>query len=314
MLVSILQAILFGLPQGALYGLMGFGISLIFGTCGVTNFAQGNSGMIGVFVGWTILAATGSLPLALMGGVLAGGLLGAGIDRVLMKRVKGLTHGGMLIITLGLLMIFDGMALIIWGTQPLIFKDIFNAPPIIAFLPESVNPEGMPLILSGNDLWSAVAALAISFGLVAFFRWSKPGVAAKAKAQDAAGAKAVGIDVAAADTLAWGVGVAAAVTAGFLIAPKSTVIPTMLVTLQLYGFTAAVFGGFASPLGAVIGGLLLGVIEKLVVLGLETLLLALGASGVNALDFQLSVVLIIIIVTLAVKPTGLFASKFKGKV
>ena len=314
MLVSIMQAFAFGLPQGALYGLMGFGISLIFGICGVTNFAQGNSGMIGVFVGWTVLAATKSLPLALVAGVAAGALLGASIDRVLMKRVKGMSHGGMLIITLGLLMIFDGMALIVWGTEPLMFPDLFDAPPIIAFLPESVNPDGMPIIMSGNDLWTAVTALILSFALVAFFRFSKPGIAAKAKAQDEAGAKAVGVNVGAADTLAWAAGVAAAVLAGFLIAPKSTVMPTMLVNLQLYGFTAAVFEGFASPFGAVIGGLLLGVIEKLVVLGLETLLGALGATGVNALDFQLSVVLVIIIVTLAVKPTGLFASKFKGKV
>ncbi|MBU0954840.1 MAG: hypothetical protein KKI09_05355, partial [Spirochaetes bacterium] len=202
----------------------------------------------------------------------------------------------------------------IWGTEPLLFPQLFKAPPIIITLPLAVNPEEIPLIISGSDLRTAVAAIVISLSAVAFFRWSKPGLAARAKSQDAAGARAVGINVAAADTLAWGVGVAAAVVAGFLIAPKSTVMPSMLVNLQLYGFTAAVFGGFASPLGAVIGGLLLGVIEKLVVLGLNLLFGVLGVYAVNAVDFQLSVVLVIIIVTLTIRPTGLFASRFKGKV
>ncbi|HAW85272.1 MAG TPA: hypothetical protein DCX65_03130 [Spirochaetaceae bacterium] len=249
-----------------------------------------------------------------MAGLAGGALLGAGVDRLLMKRVKGLTHAGMLIITLGLLMIFDGLALIVWGTEPLLFPDLFKAPPIMVTLPPALNPEQLLLIIPGGDLRTALAAVVLSFGLVAFFRWSKPGLAARAKAQDEAGAKAVGINVAAADTLAWAVGVASAVAAGFLIAPKSTVAPTMLINLQLYGFTAAVFGGFASPLGAVVGGLLLGVIEKLVVLGLTSLFAAAGILSVNAADFQLSVVLVIIIVTLTVRPTGLFASRFKGKV
>ncbi|HPE35654.1 MAG TPA: branched-chain amino acid ABC transporter permease [Spirochaetales bacterium] len=314
MLVKLLQSIIFGLPQGALYGLMGFGLSLVFGTAGVMNFAHGNAGMVGVFVGWTVLVLTKSLPAGIVAGLAAGAVLGAFMDRVLMKRVRGLSHGSMLIITLGVLMILDGLALIVWGTEPLLFPDLFSGLPILWTLPPALNPSGMPLIIPGNDLRTFLAALGSALLLAAFFRWSKPGLAARARAQDEVGAKAVGINVAASDTLAWSVGVASAVLAGFLIAPKTTVAPTMLVNLQLYGFTAAVFGGFSSMMGAVIGGLALGVIEKLVVLGLDEAFMAGGVAGVNAVDFQLSVVLIIIIVTLAARPTGLFASKFKGKV
>nr|HPO60604.1 hypothetical protein [Exilispira sp.] len=114
--------------------------------------------------------------------------------------------------------------------------------------------------------------------------------------------------------LSWIFGIATAVFAGLLIAPKTTVNPNMLTNLQFYGFTAAVFGGFSSIVGAMAGGLILGVIEKLVILGLDELFLLLHITSINAVDLQLSIVLLCIIVTLIVKPTGLFGNKYKGKV
>lgn len=312
--MSILQAILLGLPQGALYGLMGLGLSLIFGTTGVMNFAQGNSGMLGVFFAWSVLAWTKSLPLAIVAGIAAGALLGVGTDRILMKKVKGLTHGGMLIVTLGLLMAYEGLALIVWGTEPLLFPDLVTLPPLIWTLPPQVNPDGIPLIVAGSDLFVLALALVISLLFACFFKFTKIGLALKARSQDETGARVVGISVGAVDSLAWGAGVAICVVLGTLVAPKTMVTPGMLTTLQLYGFTAAVFGGFSSLFGAVVGGVILGVLEKLASLGLDALFTATNATNVNSADFQLSVILIVIIATLAIRPTGIFASRFKGKV
>lgn len=314
MIIRIIQSIVFGLFSGAMYGIMGLGLSLIYKTTGVMNFAHGNSGMIGVFVGWTILAITKNLYLGLLSGIIFGALLGIFMDKILMKKVKGLSHGSMLIITLGVLLIFDGIALILWGTQPLLFKDIFNFPPKLIFLKGSVNPDNLPLIIPGNDFANFITASLISILIILFTRYSKPGLALSARSEDEIGAKVVGINIKFTDSLAWAIGIGSAVIAGFLIAPKTTVNPIMLVNLQLYGFTAAVFGGFSSFLGSFIGGLVLGIIEKLVVFGLDRLFIKTGITSVNSVDFQLSIVLIIIIITLIIKPTGLFGAKFKGKV
>lgn len=314
MFVKVLQSLIFGLFQGCLYGIMGFGLSLIFSTVGVMNFAHGNSGMIGVFFGWTVLFLTKNIFLAFLAAIISATILAIFIDKALMKRVKGLSHSAMLIITLGLLLIFEGLAVIIWGTQPLIFPEIFGFSPKIVFLPQSLNKSNIPLIIPGNDLAVFGTIMALLLLLIVFFKYSKPGLAVQARSEDEIGARVIGINTQATDTLSWIFGIATAVFAGLLIAPKTTVNPNMLTNLQFYGFTAAVFGGFSSIVGAMAGGLILGVIEKLVILGLDELFLLMHITSINAVDLQLSIVLLCIIVTLIVKPTGLFGNKYKGKV
>ncbi len=311
MLVKIVQSIIFGLPQGLLYGLMGLGLSVIYSTTGAMNFAQGNLGMFGVFAGWTMLALTKSLPLGIIVGILTGMASGFLVNKYLMRRVH--THAAMLIITLGILLVLDGVVLIIWGTEPLLFPDIFTIPPIIFILPELINKNNMPLIIPGNDMMTGISALVLAASVIMFFRYTKIGKAAQARAQDEIGARAVGISIKKIDTISWSTGIAVAVITGFLIAPKTTVTSTMLANLQLYGFTAAVFGGFSSPGGALVGGVILGILEKIVVLGFDEIFSSFELP-VNAVDFQLSIILVVIIITLTIKPTGLISAKFKGKV
>jgi len=265
-------------------------------------------------VGWTILALTKNLLFSIIAGIIFGALLGIFMDKILMKKVKGLSHGSMLIITLGVLLIFEGLALIIWGTQPLLFNDIFSFPPKLFYLPAKINPNNFPIIIPGNDFANFVTVNFIALIIILFSKLTKPGLALIARAEDELGAKVVGINVNFTDSLAWALGIATIVFTGFLNAPKTTVNPIMLVNLQLYGFTAAVFGGFSSFVGSFVGGLILGVIEKLVIIGLDGLFVKLGVSGVNSVDLQLSIILLIIIITLMIKPTGLFGAKFKGKV
>ncbi len=314
MFVRILQSIIFGIFSGALYGIIGLGLSLIYRTTGVMNFAHGNSGMIGVFVGWTILALTKNIVIAIVGGVIFGAILGIFMDKILMKKVKGLSHSSMLIITLGLLLVFEGIALIIWGTQPLLFKDIFSIPPRLLYLPSKINASNLPLIIPGNDFANFILITFVSIIIIILSKISKPGLALMARAEDEIGAKVVGIDVNFTDSLSWALGISTVVFAGFLVSPKTTVNPIMLVNFQLYGFTAAVFGGFSSFVGAFVGGLILGIIEKLVILGLDQFFIKFNISSINSVDLQLSIILIIIIITLIIKPTGLFGAKFKGKV
>lgn len=306
--IKLMQAILFGLTKGSLYGLMGLGISLIFRTVDVMNFAHGNSGMFATFVGLTVYLMTGNIVLTLFSGAAAGLILGVLIDKLLMKRVKGLSHSSMLIITLGLLMIIEALAFLIWGTEPLIFPRVVDMSPLI------VRLSGGILILPANDVAATLIALGVSLGLALFFKFTRFGTAVRAKAQDVIGAQAVGVNVKSVDAAAWGIGIALAALVGMLIAYKSSVTPSMMIEMQIYGLTAAVLGGFSSLFGAIVGGLMLGLIQDVVVALMAAGFSALNITGANPVDYQFSIILIIIIVMLAVKPDGLFASRFKGKV
>ncbi len=306
--IKLMQAVLFGLSKGSLYGLMGLGRSLIFRTVDVMNFAHGNSGMFATFVALSVYLLTGNVVLMLLAGAAAGLVLGVLIDKFLMKRVKGLSHSSMLIITLGLLMIIEALAFAIWGTEPLIFPKVVDRAPLIVRL-----SKGM-LILPANDLAGALIALGVSVALAFFFKYTKFGTAVRAKAQDVVGAQAVGVNTKSVDAAAWGIGIALSALVGMLIAYKSSVTPSMMVEMQIYGLTAAVLGGFSSLFGAIVGGLMLGLIQETVVTLMSAGFTALNITSSNPVDYQFSIILIIIIVMLAVKPDGLFASRFKGKV
>ena len=208
----LLQAVLFGLSKGSLYGLMGLGISLIFRTVDVMNFAHGNSGMFSTFVALSVYLLTGNVVLTLLAGAAAGLVLGVLIDKFLMKRVKGLSHSSMLIITLGLLMIIEALAFAIWGTEPLIFPKVLDKAPLIIRMSKGI------LILPANDLAGALIALGVSVALAFFFKYTKFGTAVRAKAQDVIGAQAVGVNTRSVDAAAWGIGIALSALGGMLIA------------------------------------------------------------------------------------------------
>jgi len=293
--VLVLQSIILGIPQGALYGLMGFGIALIFRSVGTMNFAHGNAGMVCVFVAFSVFTATGSLVLSILCGIIAGFLLGVIIDKALMGPIKHLSHAGMLMITLGLLMIFEGAAQLIWGTDYQQFPELLRGEPLIMKLGEN------KLIMPLNDLLITAVAVAVSIIIALYLKYAKLGIATRARAQDPIGAKVVGIDTNMVDSLVWGIGISLSVLVGILIAPKTYIHPGMMGNMQIYGFTAGVLGGFESLFGAIAGGLILGILEKLV-------------GAYISPDYQLSIVLVIIIIMLAVKPSGLFGKKSSGRV
>jgi branched-chain amino acid transport system permease protein len=274
---------------------MGFGIALIFRSVGTMNFAHGNAGMVCVFVVFSVFTATGSLILSILCGIIAGFLLGVIIDKVLMGPIKHLSHAGMLMITLGLLMIFEGAAQLIWGTDYQQFPELLRGEPLIMKLGEN------KLIMPLNDLLITTVAVAVSIMIALYLKYAKLGIATRARAQDPIGAKVVGIDTNMVDSLVWGIGISLAVLVGVLIAPKTYIHPGMMANMQIYGFTAGVLGGFESLFGAIAGGLILGILEKLV-------------GAYISPDYQLSIVLIIIIIMLAVKPSGIFGKKSSGRV
>lgn len=292
--MQILQGIISGIPQGALYGLTAFGIALIFKTTGVLNFAHGNSGMLATYVGLSVYLLTQNIIFSIIAAVTTGLLVGLVVERFLMRPLKNISSGAMLIVTLGLLMVIEGIVMVIWGVDYHRFPEIYMAAPIILFLENGV------LVMPSNDIAITIISLAVMLALALFLRYTKLGIAIRARSEDEIGALVCGIDINNVDTIIWSVGIATIALVGVLAAPKTYIHPSMLINMQLYGITAGVLGGFSNLFGVILGGLILGILEKLVGVFISP-------------DYQLSIILILIILVLLFKPSGLFAKEFEGR-
>lgn len=292
--MQILQCIISGIPQGALCGLTAFGIALIFKTTGVLNFAHGNSGMLATYVGLSVYLLTHNILFSIIAAVITGLLVGLVVERFLMRPLKNISSGAMLIVTLGLLMVIEGIVMVIWGVDYHRFPEIYMAAPIILFLENGI------LVMPSNDIAITIISLAVMLALALFLRYTKLGIAIRARSEDEIGALVCGIDINNVDTIVWSVGIATIALVGVLTAPKTYIHPSMLINMQLYGITAGVLGGFSNLFGVILGGLILGIIEKLVGVFISP-------------DYQLSIILILIILVLLFKPSGLFAKEFEGR-
>ncbi len=292
--MQILQGIISGIPQGALYGLTAFGIALIFKTTGVLNFAHGNSGMLATYVGLSVYLLTQNIIFSIIAAVTTGLLVGLVVERFLMRPLKNISSGAMLIVTLGLLMVIEGIVMVIWGVDYHRFPEIYMAAPIILFLENGV------LVMPSNDIAITIISLTVMLAVALFLRYTKLGIAIRARSEDEIGALVCGIDINNVDTIIWSVGIATIALVGVLAAPKTYIHPSMLINMQLYGITAGVLGGFSNLFGVILGGLILGILEKLVGVFISP-------------DYQLSIILILIILVLLFKPSGLFAKEFEGR-
>ena len=292
--MQILQGIISGIPQGALYGLTAFGIALIFKTTGVLNFAHGNSGMLATYVGLSVYLLTHNILFSIIAAVITGLLVGLVVERFLMRPLKNISSGAMLIVTLGLLMVIEGIVMVIWGVDYHRFPEIYMAAPIILFLENGV------LVMPSNDIAITIISLTVMLAVALFLRYTKLGIAIRARSEDEIGALVCGIDINNVDTIIWSVGIATIALVGVLAAPKTYIHPSMLINMQLYGITAGVLGGFSNLFGVILGGLILGILEKLVGVFISP-------------DYQLSIILILIILVLLFKPSGLFAKEFEGR-
>jgi branched-chain amino acid transport system permease protein len=299
---ALLQAVTIGIPQGTLYGLMGFGIAMIFRTAGTLNFSHGYSAMVCVlitltavrtFIGLELLEGTAALVAAIPVGLISGAVFGALIDLVLMRRVKHVSPASMLMITLGLLLVFEGAANLVWSPDYESFPRLLPGSP---FIFEGTGAfAGLRVVFRRNDLAVMIIALVISVSMAAVMRYTKTGLAIRARGQDPVGAQAVGINTNRVDTIVWALSITLAAVVGILIAPITRVHPTMLMNTQLLGITAAVLGGFSSLFGAIWGGLMIGVLERVI-------------DIFPFLDgYETAIIFFLIILVLVFKPTGLFA-------
>ncbi|MDX6399295.1 MAG: branched-chain amino acid transport system permease protein [Gaiellaceae bacterium] len=284
---EFVQQVVAGLGSGAIYGALALALVLIHRATGVINFAQGEMAMFTTYIAWTLIENHGwSYWPAFVVTLVFAFVLGLGIQRVVIAPVSNASVLTIVIMTIGLVLTFNGLASLIWSGEIRAFPSPF---------PNETWQLG-DVSISQQDLGTfAVVAVLVTL-LWAFFQLTKVGLALRASALNPEASRLVGVRVGWMLAIGWGLAAMLGAVAGMLAAPTVFLDPNMMQAILIYAFAAAVLGGIDSPFGAVAGGLLLGV-------GLN--LIGAYVDFVGA-DLRLPVALLIILVVLLVRPAGLF--------
>lgn len=247
-----LQFFLSGISTGSIYVLIALGLITIHNVTRVVNLAQGEFVMLGAMLAVVLTKLHVPLGLSALGAVLAVMALGAAVYRLTIRPARNSPDVSLIIITIGTAIAIRGLALLVWGTMPQSLPEFSPGAPL--------NLWGA--ILSRQRVWIMGAALAVLGLLYLFFEHTLLGKAVRACSINRQGAELVGIDAQAMGLLAYALGAGLSAVAGIVIAPLTLVSYDMGLTLGLKGFVVAIMGSLSRAPAAVIGGLLLGVIES----------------------------------------------------
>ena len=286
---ELVQQVVSGLAAGGVYASLALALVIIYSAMGLINFAQGEFAMFTTFIAWVLIVSLG-LPYALAFILaLAAGFVGAVlIERLVVRPFERGPQLNLVIVTLALFTIVNGLAGYFWGYVPRPFPSPFpERPLVLAGIYISIQDLGV--------IGVTVGALAATY---AFFNWTPIGLALRASALYPESSRLLGIRVGRMLALGWGLAAAAGAISGILSAPIVLLEPNMMQGVIIYAFAAAVLGGMDSPIGSVVGGLLLGVVLALV-----------GAYFPAVQDLRLPLTLALIVLLLVVRPQGLFGHR-----
>jgi branched-chain amino acid transport system permease protein len=280
------QQIAAGVREGAIYAGLALALVIIYRSTRVINFAQGEMATFTTFIAWSLMnhglsfwtAFPLVLAIAFTGGV--------AIERVLIRPVENASVITIVIVTLGLALLLNGLMSLIWGGGNRQFRGPFST--------RTIDVGGVPI--SVQDIGIVAVSLVLVAVLALFFRYTKLGLALRAAAVNPDSSRLVGVRVGWMLAFGWGLAAVLGAVAGMMVAPVVFLDPNMMQTILLYAFAAAVLGGLDSPVGAVVGGLLLGV----------TITLLGRYVGFVGSTLKLPAALLLILLLLLVRPGGLF--------
>ncbi|MFE3238610.1 branched-chain amino acid ABC transporter permease, partial [Kitasatospora indigofera] len=239
-----------GVSQGMIFAAIALALVMIFRATRIINFAQGAMLMITTLIAWSVLQHSRSYWLALAVALGSGLVLGAVTERVFIRPVESKSPLNAVVVTLGLLVMINSVAGMISGNSP------HSYPP--AFSLQGFQVGGVRLLFSPADLFTIGAVAFTMLALVLLFRWTVLGLQMRAAAYAPEIARLIGVRVSRMLTIGWALSALVGSLAGVLIAPAVFVGPVQFESVLVYAFTAAIIGGLDSPVGAVVGGLLLG--------------------------------------------------------
>ncbi len=292
--MDFIKYLITGISLGSVYAIIALGYTMVYGIAKMLNFAHGDVIMVGGYMTFIFMNSMG-IPaiVAVIGAMAVCTVLGMLIERVAYKPLREASSLAVLITAIGVSYLLQNLALIIWGSTPKSFPSVVSIDPIT--LPAGITISGETIVTVG------VSAL-IMIALTLFINKSKLGHAMQAVAEDKGAAQLMGINVNATISITFAIGSALAAVAGALLCSSYPLLqPTTGAMPGIRAFVAAVFGGIGSIPGAMLGGVLLGVIESLTKAYIST-------------ELSDAVVFAMLIVVLLVKPTGLLGKKISEKV
>jgi branched-chain amino acid transport system permease protein len=281
---EFLQLVVSGIASGGIFASLALALVLIYNAMGLVNFAQGEMAMFATFIAYTLIEHGLSYWIALPLTLAIAFIGGVAIQRLVIRPVERAPVLTLVIITLGLATLFNGLAGFLFGYVPRSFPSPFSV--------QTVNVLGA--FISYQDL-GVIGVSAIALLLVyLLLQRTTIGLSMRAAAHNPDASRLLGVRVSWMLALGWGLASLAGALSGIMVAPVLLLEPNMMQTIIIYAFAAAVLGGIESPLGAVVGGLIVGVTVNLA-----------GAYLVGG-DLQLALAFLIIVIVLIVKPNGLF--------
>jgi branched-chain amino acid transport system permease protein len=288
---AFLHQIVSGIATGGIYASVALALVMIYQATHHVNFAQGEMAMLSTYIALTLIQAGVPYWVAFVLTVAVSMVAGIAIQWVILRPLEKAPVLASVGVFIGMLLMFNSIAGWIFSYTLKPFPSPFG--------------EGPPLLngmFSRHELGSTAVTLLVLTAVWAFFRFTRLGLAMRAAAYNPISSRLVGVPVAKMLALGWGLAAGIGAVAGMMVAPIVFLDPNMMAGVLLYAFAGALLGGITNPLGAVVGGLLVGVIENL------------GGAYVVGTELKLSMALVIIVVVLVAKPAGLFGKTLASRV
>jgi branched-chain amino acid transport system permease protein len=282
-----------GVSTGAVYAAVALALVLIWRATRIVNFAQGAMLMISTFIASAVIGSTGSYWVGFFVALAIGLMMGAIVERILVRPVEGAPPLNPIILTFGLYTVLVAVAGMIWGNQPRSYPTAFS---LRGYRVGHTN-----LLFSPNDTFIVLVVVGVAASLALLFKGTSLGLRMRASAFEPEVARLLGVRVGTMLTLGWALAATAGALAGVLVAPATFVGPNQFDPILISGFVAAVLGGLDSPPGAVVGGLVLGVLLSYV-------------SGYEGSALVPLAALAILVLVLLIRPSGLFSASAERRV
>ena len=293
--MSFLSYLINGISLGSVYAIIALGYTMVYGIAKMLNFAHGDVIMVGAYISYCVTEYVGLSPIvSVIAAMVVCTVLGILVERFAYKPLRSATSLAVLITAIGVSYLLQNTALLIWGSTPKSFSSIVSAEPIRLF-------DGR-LTISAEAVVTIAACIIIMVALTLFTSKTKMGKAMRAVSEDKGAAQLMGINVNVTISLTFAIGSALAAIAGVLLCSMyPNLLPTVGAMPGIKAFTAAVFGGIGSIPGAMLGGILLGIIE-------------IFAKAYVSTQLANAIVFAVLIIVLLVKPAGLLGKQIKEKV
>ena len=293
--MQILQYLINGISIGSVYAIIALGYTMVYGIAKMLNFAHGDVIMVGAYISYCVTSYLG-LPawVSVVAAVVVCTVLGIVIEGLAYKPLRGTPSLAVLITAIGVSYFLQNAAQLIWSSSPKNFTSVVTMKPI--------SLAGGKLVITGEVLLSVAVCILVMVGLTLFTGKTRTGKAMRAVSEDRDAAQLMGINVNKTISMTFAIGSALAAVAGVLLCSTvPTLQPTTGSMPGIRAFTAAVFGGIGSIPGAMLGGILLGIIETFSKAYLST-------------QFSDAIVFSVLIIILLVKPAGLLGKQVQEKV